>query len=105
MKVVQHKVVNPLSNITDGNTSNLWIVANEVYPSSANVNLGKDYFAENIEVVFEKTGLPFQFKVETVDSEGNTSLVLDKSNNNEVLDKSYTIEVKDNIKSDIVIFR
>lgn len=95
---------NPLSNVTDGNTSNLWIVANEVYPSSANVNLGKDYFAENIEVVFEKTGLPFQFKVETVDSEGNTSLVLDKSNNNEVLDKSYTIDVKDNVKNVIVTF-
>ncbi|MDU4884585.1 alpha-N-acetylglucosaminidase TIM-barrel domain-containing protein [uncultured Clostridium sp.] len=95
---------NPLSNVTDGNTSNIWIVANEVYPSSANVNLGKEYFAENIEVVFEKPGLPFKFKVETVDSEGNTSLVLDKSNNNEVLDKSYTIDVKDDVKNVIVTF-
>ncbi|WP_343009183.1 alpha-N-acetylglucosaminidase TIM-barrel domain-containing protein [Clostridium celatum] len=94
----------PLSNITDGDINSLWVANGGNLNSYANVNLGKEYFAENIELVFEKDGLPFQFKVETIDEAGNKTVVLDKTENNSTLDKAYTITVKDNIKDVLVTF-
>lgn len=94
----------PLTNLVDGNTSTLWIAANGAPDAWANVNLGKEYFAENVEVVFEKAGLPFKFKVEAIDANGNSTVILDKTNNNQVLEKAYTIPVKNNVKDIKVTF-
>lgn len=94
----------PLTNLVDGNTSTLWIAANGASDAWANVNLGKEYFAENVEVVFEKAGLPFKFKVEAIDANGNSTVILDKTNNNQVLEKAYTIPVKNNVKDIKVTF-
>ena len=94
----------PLTNLVDGNTSTLWIAANGAPDAWANVNLGKEYFAENVEVVFEKAGLPFKFKVEAIDANGNSTVILDRTNNNQVLEKAYTIPVKNNVKDIKVTF-
>lgn len=94
----------PLTNLVDGNTSTLWIAANGAPDAWANVNLGKEYFAENVEVVFEKAGLPFKFKVEAIDANGNSTVILDKTNNNQVLEKAYTIPDKNNVKDIKVTF-
>lgn len=94
----------PLTNLVDGNISTLWIAANGAPDAWANVNLGKEYFAENVEVVFEKAGLPFKFKVEAIDANGNSTVILDKTNNNQVLEKAYTIPVKNNVKDIKVTF-
>lgn len=94
----------PLTNLVDGNASTLWIAANGAPDAWANVNLGKEYFAENVEVVFEKAGLPFKFKVEAIDANGNSTVILDKTNNNQVLEKAYTIPVKNNVKDIKVTF-
>lgn len=94
----------PLTNLVDGNTSTLWIAANGAPDAWANVNLGKEYFTENVEVVFEKAGLPFKFKVEAIDANGNSTVILDKTNNNQVLEKAYTIPVKNNVKDIKVTF-
>ncbi len=88
----------PLSNVTDGDESTLWIANGGAIPSYVNVDLGKEYFVENVEVVFEKAGLPFQFYVETIDASGNSERILDLSNNNTVMEKVYNIEVNKNIK-------
>ncbi|MGG7078820.1 alpha-N-acetylglucosaminidase TIM-barrel domain-containing protein [Clostridium sardiniense] len=92
----------PLSNITDGDENTIWVASGGAMPAEANVDLGKEYFVENLELVFEKAGLPFKFKVEVIDGNGNRSTVLDKTNNNEVLEKSYVIPVNKNITNTIV---
>lgn len=94
----------PLSNLVDGDTSTLWVAANGAPDAWANVDLGKEYLAENVEVVFEKAGLPFKFKVEAIDVNGNSKVILDKTDNNEVLEKSYVIPVKENVKDVKVTF-
>ena len=94
----------PLTNLVDGNTSTLWVAENGAPDAWVNVDLGKEYFSENVEVVFEKAGLPFKFKVEAIDANGNSTVILDKTDNNEVLEKAYTIPVKNNVKNVKVTF-
>ena len=86
----------PLSNITDGDTSTLWVRDGGVFPASATVDLQGEKTAEKIELIFEKAGLPFKFNVEVKYEDDTTDVVLDKSNNNEVLEKSYTVELDPN---------
>ncbi|MEG1287650.1 MAG: alpha-N-acetylglucosaminidase TIM-barrel domain-containing protein, partial [Clostridium sp.] len=94
----------PLSNITDGNDATLWVASGGDLNSHANVEFGKEYFIENVELTFEKAGLPFKFKVEAIDSEGNETIILDKLNNDQVLDRVYNIPVNKNVSNIKVTF-
>lgn len=91
------------ANVTDGDLSSLWVADgyenNGGMGSYVEVDLLKDEYVEKLELNFEKSGLPFQFKVEA-DGEA----ILDMTNNQEILNKSYTIDVKDNVKNVIVTF-
>ena len=88
----------PLSNITDGKDNTLWIANGGVYPANANIDLVNTYFVENLELVFEKEGLPFQFYVDVVDGNNQTHRVLDRTSNDKVTDLKYNIPVNKNIK-------
>ena len=91
------------ANVTDGDLSSLWVADgyenNGGMGSYVEVDLLKDEYVEKLELNFEKSGLPFQFKVEA-DGEA----ILDMTNNQEILNKSYTIDVKDNVKNVILTF-
>ncbi|AYE33274.1 alpha-N-acetylglucosaminidase TIM-barrel domain-containing protein [Clostridium septicum] len=89
---------NPLSNITDGNEDSLWIANSGNLPAEINVDLTKSEYIEKLEILFEKAGLPFKFKVSTIDENGNVETVLDKSKNESELDKKYSISVGKDIK-------
>ncbi|ELC8442422.1 discoidin domain-containing protein [Clostridium perfringens] len=84
---------NPLSNITDGNLSSLWISANGAVPANATINLEENNFVDFLELHFEKAGFRFQFKVEVEDESGNRETVLDMTSNTEDNEKSYKIPV------------
>ena len=89
----------PLSNITDGKEDTLWISNGGVIPANAQIDLINSYFVENIELTFEKEGLPFQFYVDVIDSNNVVHTVLDMRENDTVIDRKYTIPVGKNIKS------
>lgn len=73
-----------LANITDDNVNNLWTAAwsgnkNDMYPCTLTLDLNGAVNADFIEVYFEKIGLPYQYKVEIEDAQGNKTTVLDES--------------------------
>ena len=88
---------NPLSNITDGDLSSLWISDNGAMPANATIDLEGNNFVDFLELHFEKEGFRFQFKVEVEDESGNRETVLDMTSNTEDNKKSYNIPVKKEI--------
>lgn len=87
----------PLSNITDGDLSSLWISDNGAMPANATIDLEGNSFVDFLELHFEKEGFRFQFKVEVEDESGNRETVLDMTSNTEDNKKSYNIPVKKEI--------
>ncbi|MGG7213323.1 alpha-N-acetylglucosaminidase TIM-barrel domain-containing protein [Clostridium nigeriense] len=88
----------PLSNVTDGKDDTLWVADGGKYPSNVNVDLVNSYYVDNLELVFEKEGLPFKFYVDVVDGNNETHRVLDMTSNDKVTDLKYNIPVNKNIK-------
>ncbi|WFD88545.1 alpha-N-acetylglucosaminidase TIM-barrel domain-containing protein [Clostridium perfringens] len=88
---------NPLSNITDGDLSSLWISDNGAMPANATIDLEGNSFVDFLELHFEKEGFRFKFKVEVEDESGNRETVLDMTSNTEDNKKSYNIPVKKEI--------
>ncbi|HII4443661.1 alpha-N-acetylglucosaminidase TIM-barrel domain-containing protein [Clostridium perfringens] len=87
----------PLSNITNGDLSSLWISDNGAIPANATIDLEGNNFVDFLELHFEKEGFRFQFKVEVEDESGNRETVLDMTSNTEDNKKSYNIPVKKEI--------
>lgn len=84
----------PLSNLVDGKVDTLWVSEGGRVPANATIDLGTNYFIDNIETEFEKEGLRFKFKVEVEDENGNKYTVLDKTNSEENDEKIYKADVK-----------
>ena len=63
-----------LSMLTDGNLSTLWKTEGDNYPVNVEIELPQSSYVDNIEVSFEKAGLPFQFKVTAEDGSAQQDL-------------------------------
>ncbi len=78
------------ANVTDGNLNNLWNTSwsgnkDDMYPCVLTVDLGGYANADFIELYFEKTDLPYLYKVEIEDAKGNKTLVHDQTNATQTL--------------------
>lgn len=79
------------TKLTDGNLNGLENVGTDIFPTTFQVDLGRDEFLDEIHIYFEKAGLRFQFKVEVEAADGSTTTILDKIDNTDDLDASYVI--------------
>ena len=71
---------NPLTNVTDDNDNNIWKTTTwgqEAYPYWIAVNLPTAAPVKEVQVVFEKAGLPFQFKVTGIKADGSEVIIDD----------------------------
>ncbi|MCI9426332.1 MAG: leucine-rich repeat protein [Eubacterium sp.] len=89
-----------LSMLTDGNLSTLWKTEGDNYPVNVEIELPQSSYVDNIEVSFEKAGLPFQFKVTAEDGSAQEVLsYTEQSNHGNVLtERSYKIAAQKEIK-------
>lgn len=90
--------------LTDENIESLWKTKwfsskDAMYPAVVTLDLNYAYDdAKFVEVYFEKTGLPFKFRVAVMDETDKETIILDKTDNTSVLeDRSYKIVIPENI--------
>lgn len=70
----------PLTNITDGNTGNLWKTTDwgaDAYPAWVEVDLGSAKDVKYAELFFESAGRPFQFYVTATAENGSEETIFD----------------------------
>ena len=86
--------------ITDGNVSNLWKTAGNDYPVTIEIDLPQTSYVDNVEVYFEKAGLPFQFKVTASDEKNEEvwSYTEQSSHDNVLENQSYKAKVLKEVK-------
>ena len=89
-----------LSMLTDGNLNNLWKTAGNNYPVTVEIDLPRTSYVDNVDVYFEKAGLPFEFKVKASDENNQEvfSYTEQSSHGNVLENRSYKIDVKKEIK-------
>ena len=89
-----------ISMLTDGNISNLWKTSGNDYPVTVEIELPRTSYVDNIDVYFEKAGLPFQFEVTALDEMNQEVLsYTEQSSHGNVLEnRSYKIDVRKEIK-------
>ena len=131
IKVMKEKVVTQASNVApnanisctietaadsnlnltvDNSTSTFWksVWADNIdqfYPAIITYNLEYVTNVEYVEVYLEKTGLPYKFHVEVVDKDGNTTTIIDKTDNTSTLSEvNFKAEVNKEIAKVNVVF-
>ena len=79
------------TKLTNGNYKDLESANSDTYPTTYEIDLGRDEDINNIAVFFEKAGIYFQYLVEVENEEGSKVTVLDMTQNKNPLDESYKI--------------
>lgn len=104
------QVDSDIARITDENTTNLWNTewvsnTDAMYPTTVTLDLKKSYEVTSVELYLEKVGLPYKFKVVTIDALGVETIVLDKTDNSSTLDERvYKIPVNNKINKVKVVY-
>lgn len=89
------KTENPVANINDGDTGNLWIATNGNPPSYAGITLDKEYYVDEITIVAEPRSIAtdrFTYKVEV--KENGDFVTVYEGTNYDSKKKAYTITIK-----------
>ncbi|MGT2896562.1 alpha-N-acetylglucosaminidase TIM-barrel domain-containing protein [Streptococcus entericus] len=99
----------PLTNITDGNESNLWKTTDwgtRAYPATVTVPVAETALVDTIDVVFESAGRPFKFVLKVTELDGRETVVHDtyRDHNGTLAEKAYSAFVGRQIKAATVEF-
>lgn len=103
-----------LGNVTNGSVNDLWAPtgatwgndSNSRYPVSVEVDFGQSLYVDSLDLHFEKAGLPFEFRIDITDGEGQQSTVFSEcsSHGNVLEKKSYQTAVGQNVRKVTVVF-